>query len=182
MMSAMKNNSKYYALGLGILAMVAVLFFVAWYVGPDKQAAEDAASAKSVVEAFGGTLKNVPLSGEPALVRTAIEENYAQFVTAELLAQWLANPKTAPGRLTSSPSPDRIGVASVVEQGRGRIVTGEVIMVTSADAEGETTDTVPFVAQVIPTDGGWRIAAYQEEKVQTLKNIPKTDEDIPGAR
>jgi hypothetical protein len=181
MMAAMRNNTTY-AFIAAVLAVLAVLFIGAWYISPDKKEAQDSASAKAVVEQFGSQLKMVPLSGTPAAVREAIEQHYSAYVTPELLAQWLANPKLAPGRLTSSPSPDRIGVATVAEQGNGRIVSGEVIMVTSADSEGGSTDTVPFVAQVIPTENGWRIAAYEEETVQTLKNLPKTDEDIPGAR
>jgi hypothetical protein len=181
MMHSMTNSRK-----IGIVALVALgivgLFFIAWYVGPDREEALGDASARSVVEAFGQTLKNVPLTGTDAIAREAIEQQYAPFVTPELLAAWLANPDTAPGRLTSSPSPDRLTIATVETQGRGRVITGEVIMVTSADTVAEPVDTVPFTAQVVPTDSGWKIAAYQEEKVQTLKNLPKTDEDIPGAR
>jgi hypothetical protein len=180
-MSSMQNN-RYIAYAVGAVLIIAALFTLAWYVGPDREKAAADASARATVEAFGRVLKNVPLTGTPEIAREAIEQQYAPYVTPELLSQWLANPQSAPGRLTSSPSPDRIGIATVTEQGNGRLVSGEVIMITSADPEGASTDTVPFVAMVVPTPDGWRIAAYQEEKVQTLKNIPKTDEDIPGAR
>ena len=65
-------------------------------------------------------------------------------------------------------------------QGAGRIVVGEVILTTSSSSE--PVDTVPFVAQLIPTDSGWKIAAYQEEAVKVLKKLPTSEEDIPGAK
>lgn len=178
----LKSERQYKRVTTAVIAAVLVLFALAWYFGPGQAAVRGDASAEAVVESFGSTLKNVSLTADTAALKTAIEEQYAPYVTPELLAAWLADPKSAPGRLTSSPSPDRIGVATVDTQGDSRIVSGEVIYVTSADTLGEPADTAPFVALVTPTENGWKIAAYQEEEVQTLKKLPTTDEDIPGAR
>lgn len=161
-----------------IIAVVLALVGILLYSGPAARDARGNDAARVVLETFGSKLKNVPLLGDSAAVDAAIDENYAPYVTAELLADWKANHAHAPGRLTSSPSPERLGITSFTVQGAGRIAVGEVILVAS----GETVDTVPFVAQLIPTDGGWKIAAYQEEAVQTLKKLPTTDEDIPGAK
>ncbi len=177
----MTQNTRWISIALIIIAIIAASFLGLYY-GPAARASRADTGAKAVLEAFGGKLKNVSLIGEKAAVAKAIEENYSAYVTAELLSDWKANPEHAPGRLTSSPWPARLGVATTRAQGAGRLMTGEVILVTSEEAVGESADTVPFVALLIPTEDGWKIAAYQEEQVQTLKKIPTSDEDIPGAK
>ncbi len=168
----------------GILAALVIIavIFGALYFGPTARAVRADEAAKNLVTAFGAELKNVSLLGDDATVSQSIETTYGPFITPELLADWKSNPDRAPGRTTSSPMPDRLGIGSVTPQGEGRVINGEVILVESADSATEPIDTVPFVAFVIPTDNGWKIAAYQEETVQTLKKLPTTDEDIPGAR
>lgn len=181
MMARMKKTGRL-SLIIGIVALVIAGGFLALYFGPAARENRGNDSAEAVLTNFGGKLKNVSLLQDKTALAASIEENYGPFVTPELLADWKANPSQAPGRHTSSPWPERLTIGTITVQGTGRIVTGEVIMMTGTETSGETADTVPFVAQLIPTDGGWKIAAYQEEKVQTLKNIPTTDEDIPGAR
>lgn len=180
MVRMMKNNRTLTA-GI-ILVAIIVIGALALYWGPAAREARGDDAAKAVMIAFGDTLKNVPLTGDSAAITKAIDDNYAEFVTPELLADWKANHAHAPGRLTSSPWPERLTVSAMIPQGMGRIVNGEVILVTSAQKAGESAETVPYVAQIVQIDGEWKIAAYQEETVQTLKNIPTTDEDIPGTR
>jgi hypothetical protein len=181
MMARMQKTNRI----IGIVAVIVLLIvgvFLALYFGPAARESRGNDQAEAVLMEFGATLKNVSLLADAAALAQAIDQNYAPYITPELLADWKANPTHVPGRLTSSPWPERLTIGTITEQGSGRIVTGEVILVTNGDTAGATADTVPYVAQLIPTDGGWKIAAYQEEKVQTLKNIPTTDEDIPGAR
>ncbi len=179
MMARMKKNTR---LVTGAIAVIAIIIItgISLYFGPAAHDARGNEAATKVLLAFGSTLKNVSLLGDDAAVTLAIEENYAPYVTEELLADWKANHSHAPGRVTSSPAPDRLGISSLTKQGAGRIALGEVILTTGGG--DETVDTVPFVAQIIETDDGWKIAAYQEETVQVLKKLPTTDEDIPGAR
>jgi hypothetical protein len=181
MIARMLKTNRILAIIVVIVALIAITF-TALYFGPDARKARGDDAARALMSDFGSKLKNVPLLGDDAVVTKAIEDNYGAYITPELLADWKANHAHAPGRLTSSPWPERLTIATMSEQGSGRVISGEVILKTSTEGEGEVADTVPYVAQVIQTAGGWKIAAYQEEKVQTLKNIPKTDEDIPGAR
>lgn len=175
------NKNRTLGIGILVLALV-VVALVSLYFGPAAREARGSDAAEAVLLEFGSKLKNVPLTGEEAAVRSAVEENYAAYVTPELLNDWKTNVSHAPGRLTSSPWPERIIISSMSPQATGRIVNGEVVLVTSTEAAGEVADTVPFVALLIQTEEGWKIAAYQEEKVQTLKKLPTTDEDIPGAK
>ncbi len=179
-MARMNRNTRILSIG-GVIALLIVAGIVALYFGPTASEVRGNEEASAVLQEFGSKLKNVSLLDAEGL-NAAIDQNYAPYITAELLADWKANPSHVPGRQTSSPWPDRLGIGTVSTQGTSRVFAGEVILVTSTEGEGEVADTVPFVAQLIQTDEGWKIAAYQEEKVQTLKNLPKTDEDIPGAR
>ena len=69
----------------------------------------------------------------------------------------MADPESAPGRLTSSPWPDRIEIDNVQAAGTDEyLVTGWVIEKTSAD---ETK--YPVQITVSKVDGSWLITAWQ---------------------
>ncbi len=88
----------------------------------------------SVIEDFGCSLKNVSLLSPTAAKE--IEENYKNFLDPALLAQWQEDPLKAPGRVTSSPWPDRIEVLDIERFGSGSYeVEGEIIEITSAEQE-----------------------------------------------
>ncbi|HOQ09731.1 MAG TPA: copper amine oxidase N-terminal domain-containing protein, partial [Syntrophomonadaceae bacterium] len=70
---------------------------------------EQAVVSKLVAD-FGQRLKNVSLLAPDDVVTKSIKENYAEYVSPELLAQWQKDPANAPGRLTSSPWPERIDI------------------------------------------------------------------------
>jgi hypothetical protein len=175
MIFRMLKQGQYRNVTIAVVAGVVILFALAWYFGPSAVSGRNNEKVRTTLESFGAQLKNVSLGGTDAAIKEAIQANYAEYVTPELLAAWLANPKLAPGRMTSSPSPDRIGVATIDDQGSGKLVSGEIILVSSTEEAGESVDTIPFVAQLIPIDGEWRIAAFEDEEVQT---VPVTsDED-----
>ncbi len=61
-----------------------------------------------------------------------MDSAYAPYVAPELLDAWKSDPQHAPGRLTSSPSPDRIGIRAVQMNADGSyVVTGTVIETAS---------------------------------------------------
>ena len=123
----------------------------------------NATAASSTVILFGQHMSDVSLLAKDAA--NTIKTVYERYVTPELLAQWEANPQSAPGRFTSSPWPDHIEIDSVAPQGPSYIVNGKVVMMTSADsAGGGSSSTIPVVIQLIKQDGKWLIAAYQEQK------------------
>lgn len=138
-------------------------FFNDVFRNPFRQAA-----VEKLVTEFGEQLQKVPLTAEdPEITRQAIRDNYSAYVTPELLEQWLADPEHAPGRLTSSPWPDRIAVSTFTEQGSGYVVEGSVIYVTSVEVEnGGAADETAVLIQVISRDGEWLIAAYQEQQFE----------------
>ncbi|HEY4499266.1 MAG TPA: hypothetical protein VJH94_04375, partial [Candidatus Paceibacterota bacterium] len=116
-----------------------------------------------VVKEFGLELQKVSLLDPSA--SSTIAALYSPYVAPELVAVWQKNPEGAPGRLTSSPWPDRIEVVRTTPQGEGYIMQGAVILMTSAEKEGENAGIVPVIIQVVSRDGKWLIAAYQEQKL-----------------
>jgi hypothetical protein len=91
------------------------------------------AVTKLVVD-FGGKLQLVSLLGDD--VKDSMQENYGEYVSPELLSKWREDPQNAPGRLVSSPWPDRIEIMSVDKLSDETYkVEGYIIEVTSAEAE-----------------------------------------------
>jgi hypothetical protein len=87
----------------------------------------------SLVENFGKKLKMGSLLAPEQDVRNNLQTHYADFVSSSLLEKWQNDPQQAPGRLVSSPWPDRIDVLSIENMSEDRYrVKGEIIEVTSA--------------------------------------------------
>lgn len=103
----------------------------------------DESSVQSLVAEFGGRLKNVPLLAPQAELVTTMQSEYGHLVTPVLITSWLADPKNAPGRVTSSPWPDRIDVTRIQDVGAAYRVEGHIIEVTS---EGGGIGELPTVA------------------------------------
>jgi hypothetical protein len=117
-------------------------------------AGADEQAVRAVVEQFGLRLRNVSILGPAHVLESSIRREYAPYVTPELLDSWLAEPTTAPGRLTSSPWPERIEIASVTPRSSDRYdVDGEIVESASA---GRT----PVRIDVSRSEGGWRIASF----------------------
>jgi hypothetical protein len=91
-----------------------------------------------------------------------MEQYYSSYVTPELLTQWEAAPTSSPGRLTSSPWPDRIDITSVTQNPDGSyMVSGNVAEITSVEeTQGGVADTYPVVLTVENRDGQWLIASW----------------------
>ncbi|HEX2162385.1 MAG TPA: hypothetical protein VHM02_00400 [Thermoanaerobaculia bacterium] len=117
----------------------------------------------ALVTRLGERLDQVSLLAPPETLAQQIRAEYGPLVTPDLLARWLAAPTEAPGRQTSSPSPDRIEVLEVTPEGDGYTVRGEVVSLTSVErAEGGAAQREPVEIAVVPDGaGGWRIAGYQ---------------------
>ncbi len=99
------------------------------------QAAEEAErqEVKSLVEAFGQKLKMVSLLAPEQDVRNSLQTHYGEFVSPSLLEKWQNDPEQAPGRLVSSPWPERIDVLAVEKTADDRYrVEGEIIELASA--------------------------------------------------
>lgn len=88
----------------------------------------------NIVNIFGKKLKNVPLLASKDILVKSIKDNYRNYVTKRLLVEWIKDPTKAPGRLTSSPWPDRIEIKTVAKIDKNTYkVEGEIIEITSAE-------------------------------------------------
>ena len=77
-----------------------------------------------------------PFRSIPGDILENIQESYGDFVSSTLLEEWLSDPQNAPGRLVSSPWPDRIEMLSLEKLSEAAYeVKGEIIEITSAEEE-----------------------------------------------
>lgn len=119
----------------------------------DKKAVTD------LVGEFGQKLKMVSLLAPKEIVVDSMKENYGGLVSPELLALWQKNPQNAPGRMVSSPWPERIDILSADKKPDLTYeVKGNIIEITSSEAEhGGVAAKRPITLTVQKTDGHWLI-------------------------
>ncbi|HHT01184.1 MAG TPA: hypothetical protein GXZ96_00615 [Firmicutes bacterium] len=131
--------------------------------GSGRAANEDnVAAVQNVVTAFGERLKEVSLLAPEEVLVESIQNKYADYVSEELLAQWLASPSEAPGRVVSSPWPELIEIEDVTELSlQSYQVTGAVIEFTSVEQGTEDAGARrPIEVTVEKIDDQWRITAF----------------------
>lgn len=88
----------------------------------------------NTVEGFGAKLQAVSLMASADTLEKSMKENYSEFVSEELIAKWINDPLNAPGRLASSPWPERIEILSVDKTSKDAYqVNGEIIEITSVE-------------------------------------------------
>jgi hypothetical protein len=131
--------------------------------GDDAAAESD---VRSAVASFAARMETVSVLGPDSLARAQLRDAYAVLVTPELLEQWMARPRIAPGRRVSSPWPDSIRVRSLRPAGPDSFeVGGDLVYASSADdrSGGGGAVTAPVRLLVIRSpEGAWRIASYSE--------------------
>lgn len=110
-----------------------------------------------LVESFGRRLRNVPLQAPRHTLAQCMVEQYGDFVAPPLLAKWIDNPLDAPGRLVSSPWPDRIEINGVHAVSQNAwAVQGFIVELTSE--EHEPAARRPITLVVTKQKGGrWLI-------------------------
>jgi hypothetical protein len=123
----------------------------------------DQAVVTKLVEDFGKRLKNVSLLAPGGAAAESIKENYADYVSPALLAQWQSDPENAPGRVISSPWPERIDIVETGKLSDSKYqVKGEIIEMTSVEmANGGYAAKRPVVLTVEKIDENWLITAVQ---------------------
>jgi hypothetical protein len=78
----------------------------------------------------------VSLLAPADMVSQSMQEHYGEYVTPELLAKWQSDPQHAPGRLTSSPWPDRIEISDLTQTAKDSYeVQGQIIEITSVEQQ-----------------------------------------------
>lgn len=146
--------------------------------------AEAEADVRAVVEAFGKRLANVSLLAPDDEVRAQMEEQYGDLVTPDLLAAWQEDPQNAPGRLTSSPWPDRIEIVSVEQRSdTAYAVEGVIIEVTSTEQDsGDAAAKRPITLVVGKHGEQWLIedVTLGEYEEGDAANDNATDDDPAG--
>jgi hypothetical protein len=130
---------------------------------PQPNEAADKQTVSELVNDFGKKLQMVSLLAPEDTVKQSIKENYEEFVSPELLAKWQGDPASAPGRVSSSPWPDRIEISSVQNlTDDSYAVKGEIIEITSTEAgSGQAATRRPITCTVKKLARGWRIDAIK---------------------
>lgn len=137
----------------------------------------DEAAVASLVEDFGSKLQKVSLQAPRDIVKKSMQENYGDFVSPALLAERINDPSNAPGRLTSSPWPDRIEILSIEPLSEYAYeVEGEIIEITSVEkASGGVAAKRPITLVVKKIENRWLIdaatlGAYEETNSIVYRN------------
>ncbi len=119
----------------------------------------DETAVLELVTEFGEKLQMVSLLAPEEILRESLEENYGGLVSPALLEKWMQEPTAAPGRLVSSPWPDRIEATGVERiSGEEYEVVGEILEVTSVEKEsGGVAARRPITLTVIKIEGKWVI-------------------------
>jgi len=147
-----------------IILVATVISGVGFYI-LDSQKSEEAEEQKEVavrnlVESFGEQLEKVSLQAPEEQLRESLQEHYSDFVAPELLENWAENPLQSPGRLTSSPWPERIEVDSIEKRNATSYrVSGRIIEITSVEkTESGVAAERDFDLVVEKINGNWLIA------------------------
>ena len=119
---------------------------------------------KELVENFGKRLQVVSLQSPDAAQE--LQEQYSEFVSPALLEIWLKDVSNAPGRMVSSPWPDRIEITALSSEGSETYeTTGFIVEVTSTEVgTDEAAAKIPVRMVVQRSEGAWLITEYTEER------------------
>ena len=125
-------------------------------------ATDEEAEIRDLVENFGKRLQTVSLLAADAA--REMQQQYADFVSPALLETWMKDVTKAPGRIVSSPWPERIDITTLSKEGSDRyVITGFVIEVTSVEmVNGGAAARLPVRIVVQRGPGRWLIADYSE--------------------
>jgi len=134
---------------------------------PQPAAAGSAAEeieVRNLVENFGKRLQDVSLLAPDAAQE--IQAQYAEFVAPALLDRWMKAVSKAPGRVVSSPWPDRIEITTLLRESSDRYeITGSVVEITSLEvASGGTAVRIPVRMVVQKVADRWLITEYTQEQ------------------
>jgi hypothetical protein len=131
---------------------------------PAANHAAEEAQVRKLVENFGTRLQLVSLLAPNAAQE--INKQYSEFVSPVLLEIWLNDVAKAPGRMVSSPWPDRIEITALSSEGFDRYeITGFIVEVTSTEVGGaEAAAQIPVRIVLQRAQGSWLITEFVEER------------------
>ncbi|MCR4443504.1 MAG: hypothetical protein NUV48_15330 [Peptococcaceae bacterium] len=144
---------------------------------PQQTYDSDKAAVASLVEDFGSRLQKVSLQAPKDIVNKSMQENYGDFVSPALLSEWLREPSNAPGRVLSSPWPDRIEILSIEKLSESAYeVKGEIIEMTSVEmVNGGVAAKRPITLVVGKVENRWlitavKLGAYEGSNAMVYRN------------
>jgi len=135
-------------------------------IEPTQTTVEDAGEeveVRDLVENFGKRLQMVSLLAPNAA--QDLQKQYSEFVSPTLLETWMNDVSKAPGRMVSSPWPDRIEITTLEREAPDRYtIYGFVVEVTSTEiTNGEAANKIPVHIVAKRDQGHWLITEYAEE-------------------
>jgi hypothetical protein len=147
----------------------------------DKKSDEKA--VRNLVGGFGEKLKIGSLMAPKDTVKKNMQENYGDLVSPTLLKKWQNDPLNAPGRLVSSPWPDRIEILTIDRLSKNAfVVKGEIIEITSAEEKnGGVFAKRPIMLIVKKTNDRWLIddvtlGAYDTANSAVKENVYRNEQ------
>jgi hypothetical protein len=162
--SKTKTGSNYKKiLSYALVIIVACILLAEWIVtnhlANNVSESSDVKEVINVVENFGRKLQAVSLQAPYDILEQSMRKNYSEFVSEDLINKWLNDPLNAPGRLTSSPWPDRIEILDVEKISEDEYqVEGDIIEITSVEQEsGGIAAKRPITLKVKKINEKWII-------------------------
>lgn len=149
---------------------------------------EEVAMVEEVAEKFGNVLQNVSLLEPEEQLEKDMQDNYGDLVSDELIEQWLSDPLAAPGRLTSSPWPDRIDIENTEKLSANMYeLNGNIIEIANGD---KAVNEIPISLVIEKVEEQWLITkvmlggeeqnnsiVYQNKEYRFAFKLPKTWEN-----
>ncbi len=147
----------------GVLAAGALSF---------KQEDEHEKAISELIRDFGSKLKHVSLLAPEDTVKASMQENYSDYVSPALLAQWENDLQNVPGRVTSSPWPERIEIVDMDKLSDYRYrIEADIIEMTSVEmVNGGEAARRKISLEVEKTGNRWFIVRYQNNENPVYKN------------
>lgn len=137
----------------------------------------DSIAVRNLVIDFGARMKQVSLLGPDSARARSLRTQFGDMVGPSLLAEWAREPRRAPGRLTSSPWPERIEITALSRKSRRAFfVDGEVVLRTSADATGDA-GRIPVRLILWKAGPRWRIMDYDQGSPRAAGEPASSAED-----
>ena len=160
-----------------VVSLVIVIFIIALVTNPKSNEVieisneQEKIEIENLVKSFGDKIKSVSLSAPEGIIKDSLKENYDEFVSLTLLEEWQKDPTNAPGRVSSSPWPERIDIVSVEKLSDTEyVVNGNIIEVTSSELNGGVAAIQPIKLNIKNIEGKWLIDDLIEMSVEIILN------------
>jgi hypothetical protein len=137
-----------------------------------KQEDENEKAIAELIRDFGSKLKHVSLLAPEKIVKDSIQENYGEYVSPALLAQWKNDLQNVPGRVASSPWPERIDIVDTNKLSDYRYrIEADIIKMTSVEmAKGGEAGRRSITLEVEKIENQWLIVKYENNESPVYKN------------